>query len=344
MRPQFPAALLLILAVASPSIAQEDHKISLFADADRDYCAIAATPGIHSVHIFHTGASFATASRFSVPTPECWHNATWVADHINPAYLSLGNSQTDLSVAYSSPAIGCTPTPIYVGSVDFLVSGVTPSCCEFEAQPAASLASIMAVDCFYQELDGSAGNTVIVNPERACPCDIVPPPPPPPTIALFADAEMAGCELTDLSPPGVRSVHMFHLGSLPATASQFAAPKPACWTGATWLGDQIEPPFLVLGTSQDDISIAYTHCLDPPIYLGRINYLGTGMDVECCVYPVVPASGYTDIVSVDCDYQTVLTEPGASVTINPTPECPCDDAPVSVEETTWGRIKAMYSK
>ena len=350
MKPQsFAFALSAVIACfASATHAQSNHQISIFADSDMQYCALAANPGIRSVHIFHTAPEFATASRFSAPKPECWRNASWVADRINPLFLALGNSQTDLSVAYYSQFTGCSPTPVYVGAIDFMVMGVAPLCCEFVAKPPLGEQSITVVDCFFQELEANAGSKLIINPGPDCPCTLGPPIPPPPqnippSIGIYGDAERNSCSLNDVTPGGLRTVHMFHLGSMSATASQFAAPRPACWTGATWVGDQIEPSFLVLGDSQTNISIAYSECLEPPIYLGRVNYYGVGTGVTCCEYPVVHADGETNVWLADCSFRAHAIEAAPSVVINPTLACQCGTEPsVPVQSTTWGRIKAMY--
>jgi hypothetical protein len=34
---------------------------------------------------------------------------------------------------------------------------------------------------------------------------------------------------------------------------------------------------------------------------------------------------------------------GATAIVNPDLSCPCESPPVAVEETTWGRVKALYS-
>ncbi len=348
MKPAIALTLVLSLNWAAVSSAQRDDRISLWADDDRTYCGLIATPGIVSVYMFHTGSEPASALQFSAPKPECWRGATWMADVITSGFLAIGNSQTDLSIAYTGPVIGCLQPPIYLGRIDYVVSDSTPSCCVYRVAPApTSPPAIWVADCHYQVHEVFAGSGVTINPNSSCPCHVGPPPPPPPpppsdpTITLYADRDMASCALFDAA--GVRSIHIFHTGSPSATGSQFAAPLPACWSGATWVGDHIEPPFLSLGNSQTDLSIAYAGCVEPPLYLGRIYYLSSGTSKACCEHLPRAVAGEPGVWIADCDYETHALPAGAGVMINPIGDCPCGETPVSVQETTWGRIKAMYS-
>jgi hypothetical protein len=161
-------------------------------------------------------------------------------------------------------------------------------------------------------------------------------------IALYADAWGSDCSITDTAP-GVVEVHMIHVGSVGSTGASFRAPMPACWMGAVWLGDVISPPFLIIGTTQGNfIDVAYRTCVVSPIYIGKINFYGVGTGDPCCEYPVLP-SYFPTVIAVDC---TPLFGPevpigGGSVTINENSNCPCNP-PLATEETTWGRVKALY--
>jgi hypothetical protein len=338
-------SIAIALSIPATEAPARDDKISLWADADRAYCAIASTPGVHSVHIFHTGSEMATASRFSAPKPACWTGATWIGDFIQPSFLALGSSQTDLSVVYQGAIGACTLPTVYIGRIDYLVSSTSPPCCDYEVLPVpTSPPGIWVVDCYFIEYQASAGSGVIVNPTVTCPCPVAPPNPGDAGIALFADAEMSSCSLTD-TDAGVKSVHMFHTGSPTTMGVQFSAPLPACWTGATWLADHIAAPFLFLGNSQTDLSIVYGTCHEPPIYLGRVDFYSTGVAGDCCEYAASAAAGTGGITVVDCNFETQLVPSTGRVVINPTPDCPCDsEPPVSVQKTTWGKIKAMYRR
>lgn len=150
-------------------------------------------------------------------------------------------------------------------------------------------------------------------------------------IELFSDQGMSSCELS-YTGPGLRSVHMFHTGTQGALGGEFMAPKPACWTGATWIGDAIAPPFLTLGSTQSGIAFAFGECLQPPVYLGAINYLVTDAGGTCCLYsalpsPTSPAPG--NLVVYDCNLTDLrLATAGSKVMVNPTVDCPnCEEPP-----------------
>lgn len=161
-------------------------------------------------------------------------------------------------------------------------------------------------------------------------------------IALYADAWGSDCSITDTAP-GVVEVHMIHIGSVGSTGASFRAPAPACWTGAIWLGDVISP-FLTIGTTQGNfIDVGYSTCLVSPIHIGRMNFYSAGTGGPCCEYPVLPSTGYPTAVSVDCavPFGNLVAIGGGSVMINENSNCLCDP-PLAVEETTWGRVKALY--
>lgn len=158
---------------------------------------------------------------------------------------------------------------------------------------------------------------------------------------------------TDL---GVATVHVFLTGTTPSSAVQFTALVPACWSGATWLGDVVSPPFLTIGDSQEPvfgISVALGGCKDMPMYIGSVNFLVSDLSAECCEF----APGPADIVqpggapplrivaTVDCtnpfpDWVIREAQP-VGLVVNSNPSCPCE-LPLSVTESTWGQIKALY--
>jgi len=166
-------------------------------------------------------------------------------------------------------------------------------------------------------------------------------------LTLYADAGGSDCSIADTAP-GVVEVHIIWTGSGGRKALRFRAPKPACWTGATWLGDVIAGNFLTIGTTQsDDLSIAWTACFDLPIYVGKMNFFGVGTGEPCCQYPVLPGVHSEipgSVVGVDCNpppFGTKVAIGAGKVTINETEDCLCNP-PLAVEETTWGRVKALY--
>lgn len=171
-------------------------------------------------------------------------------------------------------------------------------------------------------------------------------------LSFHSDAAGSSCFLnyTDL---GVATTHVIFTGSLPSSAIQFSAVTSACWSGATWLGDVIDPAFLSLGSSQDPmfgISVAFTACLQPPIYVGTINHLVTDVSAECCSYGpgpatvLMPGDDLVIIATVDCTdggFGVIRSVAPSGLVVNGNPSCPCEQ-PLAATTTTWGQVKALY--
>ena len=162
-------------------------------------------------------------------------------------------------------------------------------------------------------------------------------------IALYADKFGTDCSITDV---GVRTVYvyMIHEGTGTRTGSEFRAPKPDCWTGAVWDGDEL---FATvggqIGYSQGPfLALAYSACLPLPVYLGRIAFEATGDAEACCRYPVLPSAFEpASVVAVNCSFDPPIPILAGSTVINENASCPCGP-PLAVESATWGQIKSLY--
>ncbi len=164
-------------------------------------------------------------------------------------------------------------------------------------------------------------------------------------VELWADTQMIDCSIVD-SQPGVVNIHMFHTNISEATALQFAAPTPDCWTGATWVGDAVTALVRIYNTHDVDygISLGYGACLQLPLYLGFMVFMTTGEGLDCCVYPVIaPIWPDGNILASDCTQpmSNRIYPEGGQIVINPNETCECV-RPVPVQETTWGQIKSLY--
>lgn len=337
-----------MVGFSTPS-AQRDDKIEFYADQLMSSCSLVEDySGIRSIYTFHTGSYGAMGSEFSAPMPACWTGASFLSWTPAGQFTAIGQLQTGVSIEYGS----CLNPPIYLGHATVFVSAPAHGarCCWYGPSPSplVSPAEILITDCLHQLQAANSGAEVVINPDATCPCTQPPPPPPPPPqrgdkIEVFADAQMVSCELLD-NGFGIRSVHIFHTGPLAATGSQFVAPIPACWVGATWLGDTVAAPFLAIGNSQTDWTIVYTGCLQPPIYVARIDYFSTGASQSCCKYGVAPSPSASEpgVLAIDCNFANFVASNDVRVTINPSSECPCGSPALPVQSTTWGRVKAMY--
>jgi hypothetical protein len=159
-------------------------------------------------------------------------------------------------------------------------------------------------------------------------------------IMLFSDPQGFECDLFD-RVPGLCAYYVVHVATAGARASQWAAPKPACFLAA-FLSDTPWWP-IVIGNSQTGISIGYGACLAAPIHILTINFFCQGLTGDCCLYEVVPDPNAPQgqILVVDCDENLIFGHGGTSV-INPTASCCCNCTPT--KESTWGKVKSLYTK
>ena len=161
-------------------------------------------------------------------------------------------------------------------------------------------------------------------------------------IEFYTDASMMSCELADQAPALVQ-VHVFHAGTLPTAVVSFGARPPACWVGATWLGDIVAPGFTPGGNSTqgaDGLYIFYPECLMPPTYLGYMNFAVAGSGQSCCLYAASDPPLHPMFVA-DCTGFPERYPTARPIVINPDASCSCV-SPVAVEETSWGKVKALY--
>ena len=162
---------LACLAFATPAATQ--NKIDLYADANRTSCQLSenVSPPVAQVHVFLSGPEKARGARFKAPKPDCWLGATWVGDTTLPVHAGFLNSQIDWSLAFFPAALTCGAgfqPPIYIGTINFLVSGQALPCCEMKAVAALQF---VYTDCLLGEHPLATGRSVFVNGSVSCPCD-----------------------------------------------------------------------------------------------------------------------------------------------------------------------------
>jgi hypothetical protein len=162
---------LAVLAYAVPAVAQD--RIELYTDMNRTQCALSeqVDPPFVQIHVWLTGPIKATGARFAIPVPACWVGATPVGFTLNPAHLAIGSFQTDWSLGFfagSGACIAAHTPPIYVGAVNFVVSGQALPCCEVKPGPGVEY---VFTDCSFGEYPlVNGGQHVFVNANASCPC------------------------------------------------------------------------------------------------------------------------------------------------------------------------------
>jgi hypothetical protein len=161
------------------------------------------------------------------------------------------------------------------------------------------------------------------------------------SISIFADPGGTNCNLTMLPAPAVTSFYVVHVNGTDVVGSQFRARKPACMN-AVFLSDEYVFP-LTIGESQFGIFVGYGQCKSGTVHILTIKYRSLGPTEPCCYYPVVPdpssESGHIEVV--DCVDFNIMYGTGGHGIVNANATCSCD---VPAEETTWGRLKALYTE
>ena len=164
-------------------------------------------------------------------------------------------------------------------------------------------------------------------------------------LALYSDAGLAQCTLTDTSP-GVADVYVVHSvqGSpvvvLGVVGISFALTPSAGFDG-TWLEDIVPAGLGANGTSPSGKRVASLTCWFNDKLLLHVRYQMQGGSSSCSFLQAVPYPGDPWIEALTCGYGESIPVDGDRIFVNPDSSCPCD-VPVATESTTWGRIKAMY--
>ena len=158
------------------------------------------------------------------------------------------------------------------------------------------------------------------------------------SIGVFADNTGTSCSLPG---SGTVSYYFVHVNAIGATASQWAAPKPACLTG-TRLADI--PVFAVnFGTSEAGITVGYGTCSVGTFHILTALYSVTSAE-NCCYFSVIPdpnlESGKIEIPECAPDFNMSYGTSGQGI-INSGLTCDCN---VPTEDTTWGQVKALYTE
>jgi hypothetical protein len=162
-------------------------------------------------------------------------------------------------------------------------------------------------------------------------------------INLYSDAAQTSCELVD-NGFALRTVYVFLTGPDRVRSVRFRALKPACWNGATWVGDTVpDQNNLSTGNSQQSWTVFFfgpIDCPAPPLFVGNINFVANGLASTCCEL-VASAPTPDTMVFIRCDYGEGPLSAGQRLIINPDNSCRCQN-PLAVESSTWGHVKSLY--
>jgi hypothetical protein len=157
-------------------------------------------------------------------------------------------------------------------------------------------------------------------------------------VGIFSDVAGTDCNIADAG--GLIGLEIVHTGQTGATGSQF---KIELGAGVNWVfvADSEVGSNLVIGDSQNGISVAYGVCAPSPWKCYRALYSSPGAAPACSYASIVPSplslTGLVEII--DCSSLKHTYDVGGQAIINSDGSCDCN---VPVEETNWGRVKALY--
>jgi hypothetical protein len=124
-----------------------------------------------------------------------------------------------------------------------------------------------------------------------------------PSIGMYSDESGTSCTLAD-NAPGLKNIYVFVDGPSTYTGVRFAAPKPACFN-ATWVADS--SPYVKIGDSPTDVSIAFGMCMDAPLPVLTMTYLSAGNTTGCCQFKAEASSVIGKMIVTDCSFQEIET-------------------------------------
>ncbi len=188
-----PGVVALLVAgacLASPlsGPAWGQASIGVYSDATGVGCTLSdqTTGPIAYYVVVRPAPGGSTGAQFAAPKPACL-TANYVGDSIAPGILTIGNSQTDISVALGA----CLTDPTHVITINYFGFGTTPACCAYPVIPAPRKNGVIVVDCVFYEALGT-GVVSYINADESCGCVGSSPPdlphqPSPPSGAKLVD-------------------------------------------------------------------------------------------------------------------------------------------------------------
>jgi hypothetical protein len=161
---------------------------------------------------------------------------------------------------------------------------------------------------------------------------------------LYSEYNGSTCFAVDRSP-GTLTVYVYHdaIGPDGAAGSYFRIV-----TGGGFTGEYLSESYgshATLGSMRDGIHVIYDGaCLDGPVWVAQISYTTYGTSPSCSYVAIVAhpdaASGMIEVD--DCNYALHAT-PVSELRLMINWGWSCQPwCIVATEETTWGKVKALY--
>lgn len=164
---RFPGILALLASffVSLFPLTARSQTIGIYTDENRSSCSLSdAGPGLIRAYVVVNVSSGMTGVRFAAPKPACFQ-ATWMSDEIPDGFVSIGDSQTDISIAFGV----CTPGVTNVLTIVYQKTSSTAPCCELPIVAPEGQSEVQYADCAFAEhtLNTTSG---YVNANASCPC------------------------------------------------------------------------------------------------------------------------------------------------------------------------------
>ena len=154
-----------ILLCASLVLAQPGS-IGVFADVNATICNLAETEYIN-VFVVHVNSPGATQSKFKLVQTHGANMIYW-GDTVNPAYSSVGNNQTGITITYPT----CTASPHWIASAHYLGND-SAECSRIQVVAHPDETTVLAWDCADPpNAQVASGGRMHVNPNAWCNCTV----------------------------------------------------------------------------------------------------------------------------------------------------------------------------
>jgi hypothetical protein len=155
-----------LLITVSMSHAQPPGSLFLAGDSLGTDCTVYDTPGLVHIYVVHVYTYGATGSQFMI---DCTSGFAPVYLTEFSPYITIGNSQTGVAIAYGS----CVPSPHTILDIHYFGQGLSQDCssCRVVPDPYAMPPQILVADCQDPpNLLIATGGEIWINPDGSCHC------------------------------------------------------------------------------------------------------------------------------------------------------------------------------
>ena len=160
------------------------------------------------------------------------------------------------------------------------------------------------------------------------------------------------CGALDL--PGMKTIYVQHYAVGGFTGCRFRI-QPDLGNTMTYISEVVHVPGVV-GDTQNGITFCYSTCsIGPRILLTSITYMQYGTSENCSRLLVIPHPAAETVEEMNCNFRPEAAYVQDFTLVAAGSACGCSDphafpgvpeafgcAPLAAEQSTWGRIKALY--